>query len=156
MFITIEHIKNIGISKFENTWRLLVQVRNPFITFELKVSTQGEWHNLFMLASSSGPNLLRHPWRANSSRLSEPKKSTVFVQCLVSTLLNFFKSPANLHALLVRDITRTLSPRSVITGYCDISEWHVRSVHTRTRVLTLASSLHLINPCAERKGSQPN
>ena len=39
MFITIEHIKNIGISKFENTQRLLVQVRNLFINFELKVST---------------------------------------------------------------------------------------------------------------------
>ena len=36
-----EHIKNIGISKFENTYRLLVQVRNLFINFELKVSTKG-------------------------------------------------------------------------------------------------------------------
>ena len=39
MFITIEHIKNIGISKFENTLRLLVQVGNLFINFELKIST---------------------------------------------------------------------------------------------------------------------
>ena len=43
MFITyihnVGHIKNIGISKFENTKRLLVQVRNLFINFELKVST---------------------------------------------------------------------------------------------------------------------
>ena len=39
MFITIEHIKNIGNSKFGNTERLLGQVRNLFINFELKVST---------------------------------------------------------------------------------------------------------------------
>ena len=39
MFITIKHIKNIRISKFENTKRLLVQVRNLFINFESKVST---------------------------------------------------------------------------------------------------------------------
>ena len=31
--------KNLGISEFENTQRLLVQVRNFFINFELKVST---------------------------------------------------------------------------------------------------------------------
>ena len=38
--------------------------------------------------------------------------------------------------------------------YCDISEWHVRSVRAHT--LPPASRLHITNPCAEPKGSQRN
>ena len=44
--------------------------------------------------------------------------------------------------------------RFIIPGYCDISEWHVRSV--RVHALPPASRLHLTNPCAEPKGSLPN
>ena len=44
-----------------------------------------------------------------------------------------------------------LSPRSVISSYCDISEWHV----CPTRALP-PTSRFASNPCAEPKGSQPN
>ena len=94
-----------------------------------------------MLASSSGPYLVRHPWCANSSRLSEPQKSNLLVRRLVSTLLTFFQisqkppraSEAWRHS---HSVTRFVS------DYCDISEWHVRPA----RALTPASSLHLTNP----------
>ena len=46
-----------------------------------------------MLASSSGPYLVLHPWRANSSRLSEPQKSKLLVRRLASTLWLSSKSP---------------------------------------------------------------
>ena len=79
-----------------------------------------------MPSYSFDPYLVRHPPRANSSRLSEPQKSNLLVRRLISNSLTFFKSPTNLHALPVRDVTHTLTPRSVISGYRDISEWHVR------------------------------
>ena len=41
-----------------------------------------------------------------------------------------------------------------ISGYCDISEWHVYSALART--WTPALILHLSNPCTEPKCSQPN
>ena len=44
-----------------------------------------------MLAYSSGPYLVRHPWRANSSRLSEPQNSNLFVRRLVFNSLTFFQ-----------------------------------------------------------------
>ena len=81
-----------------------------------------------MPSYSFGPYLMPHPQRANSSRLSEPQKSNLLVRRLVFNSLTLFKSPTNLRALPVRDVTRTLSPRSVISGYCDIFEWHVRPV----------------------------
>ena len=105
-----------------------------------------------MQASSSGPYLVRHPLRATSSCFSEPQKSTVFIQCLVSTLLTFFKFPKS--SARFRCVT-SLAPRNPTSnvGYCDISEWHVRSVCPRA--LPPASRLHLTYPCAEPKGSQP-
>ena len=98
-----------------------------------------------MLAYSSGPYLVRHPRRANSSRFSEPQKSNVLVQRLVFNSLTFFKIPKILCALPVRDVTRTLSPCFVL-GYCDISEWHVRP-----RPLPPASRWLLTNPLLSRK-----
>ena len=68
-----------------------------------------------MVSYSSDPHLL---WRAPKVDRLRPVSSL--------NSLTFFKSPTNLRALPVRDVTRTLSPRSVISGYCDISEWHVR------------------------------
>ena len=74
-------------------------------------------------------------------------------QRLVSTLLTFFKFPKILRALPVRDVIRTPSPysssRAIVTSLSDMSA-------LRGRALIPASSLHLTNPCAEPKGSQPN
>ena len=107
-----------------------------------------------MLASSSGPYLVQHPWCANSSRLSEPQKSNLLVQRPVSTLLTFLRNPQN--PLCAPGAWRHLHfvTRFIISGYCDISEWHVRSVCMHA--LLPASRLHLTNPCAEPKGSQSN
>ena len=119
---------------------LFVQVWNLFITFELKVSTQGERHNLFMLASSSGPYLMRHPWRANSSRLSEPAKVDRLHPLSNLNSLTFFQFSTNLCMLLMRDVTRTPSPVSSWTIVTSLSDTFVRP---RAPTLTPASSLHL-------------
>ena len=77
-------------------------------------------HNLAMPSYSFGPYLVRHPRGANSPASASSQKSNLLVWCLASNSLTFFKSPKNLRALPVRDVTRTPSPRSVISGYCDI------------------------------------
>ena len=133
MFITIEHIKNIGISKFENTKKLLVQVRNLFINFELKE----ERHNLAMLSYSSSPHLVRPPIGRKFACFGELAK--VEPPRLVSSFqlsLTFFQFSTNLWALPVRDVTRTPSPvssRIIVTSLSDIF------VHPRAPALTPAS-----------------
>ena len=80
-----------------------------------------ERHNLTMPSYLFGPYLVRHPRRANSSRLSEPQKSNLLVWRLVFNSLNFLQIPQNLRALPVRDVTRTLSPvsssQAIVTLY---------------------------------------
>ena len=67
--------------------------------------------------------------------------------------LTFFEIPQILRALPVCDVIRTPSPCSsswaIVTSLSDTSA-------LRAHPLTPASSLHLTNPCAEPKGSQPN
>ena len=100
-----------------------------------------------MLASSSGPYLVRHPWRANLSRLSEPQKSNLFVRRLVSTL-TFVEIPQILRALPVREATRTLSPvsssqaivtsLSVMSALCARTRYHLHQTYVLSRkVLSL-------------------
>ena len=78
-----------------------------------------------MLSYSFDPHLERPPLGASSSRVCELQKSILLVWRPAFNSLTFFRFPTNLRALPVRDVTRTLSPRSVISGYCDISEWNV-------------------------------
>ena len=94
-----------------------------------------------MPSYSFGPYLVRHPWHANSSHLSEPQKTNLLVRRLASNSLNFLQIPKNLHALPVRDVTRTLSS-CFILGYCDISEWH----SARVRITTCIKVLSLTKP----------
>ena len=101
------------------------------------------------MSLSSCPYLVRHPWRANSSRLSELQKSNLLVRRQVFDSPNFLSI---LHKPLrtfgawrhFHSVTRFLS------DYCDTS------IRPRVLALTPASMFHLTNPCAEPKGSQPN
>ena len=81
------------------------------------------------------------------------QKSNLLVRGLVSTLLTFFKFHKILRALPVRDVTCTSSPvsssQAIVTSLSDMSALCART-------LPPASRLHLTNPCAEPKGSQPN
>ena len=106
-----------------------------------------------MPSYSFGPYLVRYPGRANSSRLSEPWKSNLLVRRLIFNSLNFLRNPQNPPRASALCQPHFVS-RFIISSYCDISEWHVRSV--RAHALPPSSRLHLTNPCAEPKGSQPN
>ena len=75
--------------------------------------------------------------------------------CLASStqLSNFLQISTNRCTLPVRDVTRTPSPVLFWTIVTSLSD---TSIHPRTPALTPASMLHLTNPCAEPKDSQPN
>ena len=85
-----------------------------------------------MPSYSFGPYIVRHPRRGNSSRLSEPNKSSLFVRRLVFNSLNFLQIPPNLRAPPVRDVTRTLSPVSSSQGIVtSLSDMSALCAHTR-------------------------
>ena len=88
--------------------------------------------------------------RTFASHLRAPKVDPSRWRLVPNSLSS--NSHTNLCALPVRDVTRTLSPRFV-SDYYDI--W-VTPLSARARALTPASMLHLTNPSAEPKGSQPN
>ena len=100
-----------------------------------------------MLASSSCPYLVRHPWCANSSRLSEPQKSNLLVRRLASTLLTFFRFSTNLCALPVRDVTRTPSPVSSRTIVTSLSNTFVRPArpHVNTCINVCSELSHVLS-----------
>ena len=87
-----------------------------------------------MPSYSFGPYLVRHPRRANSSRLSELQKSNLFIWCLVSNSPNFLLI---LHKLLRASGAwrHSHSVTRFVSDYCDISEWHLRPP-ARARVNT--------------------
>ena len=84
-----------------------------------------ERHNLAMPSYSFGPYLVRHPRRANSSRLSEPPKSNFLVRGLVFNFPNFLSI---LHKPLRASGAwrHSHSVTRFVSDYCDISEWHPR------------------------------
>ena len=132
MSIKIEH-RNLEIRKIHNDFS--VQVRN----FSVQV-----WNFLLPL------KVLRHKEREAQSfysgfficplpshvtlaqGLREQAKANHFIRCLVSTLLtNFFKifpNPLRTSGAWHHSHCLTLFP---ISGYCDISEWHIHSVRAR-------------------------
>ena len=150
MFITIEHIKNIGISKLENMYRLVCSGTKPFYYFWVKGFDTRRRDIIFDVVVFIWPPSRAAPIGCKfTSRLRAPKVDPPRLASSTQ-LSNFLQILANHRALLVRDVTRTLSP-PFVSDYCDISEWHL---HPPAR--TPASMLHLTNPCAEPKGSQPN
>ena len=70
--------QNIGIPKHEKHLRLLSSGTKPFITFELKVSTEGERHNLSMLAFPSASTPTHVAPATRSLRASSSDRKTRF------------------------------------------------------------------------------
>ena len=150
IYIYIEH-RNLEIRKTRKEF--FVQVRNFLLPLSLKVlrhkkrEAQSFYSGFFICPHNTCGT--RHKGlreQANVKRLPWGRSHL--------NLLTFSKSHKILRVLLVRDVIRTRLPPFPISGYYDISEWHVRSAHARVRTPVLM--LHLTNPCAEPKGSQPN
>ena len=114
MFITKEHIKNIGISEFEN---LTTSCSGTiFINFELKVSTKEERHNL-LCCLTFGPHLASG---TNSPASASSQKSSLVRSSF--QLSRFLSVLPNLCAFPVHDVTRTPSPvlsRTIVTSLSD-------------------------------------
>ena len=94
----------------KNTYDFLVQVRNFLLPLSLKDIRQKERdaHSFFDDFSICPPNPCAPRHKATGKN---------------STQLTFFKIPQILRALPVRGVSHL--------GYCDISEWHVRSACVR-------------------------
>ena len=148
MFITIEH-RNLGIRKHVTT---SCSGTKPFYQLWVKGFDVRRRDTIFSaVLFSLPPSRVALIGRKFALRLRPPK---VDPSRLVSStqLSNFFRFSQKLRALLVCDVTRTLSPRFV-SDYYDI--W-VTPPSASAPALTPASMLHPTNPCAEPKGSQPN
>ena len=146
--IKIEH-RNLEIWKTRNDFS--VQVQNFLLPLSLKVfwHKERERHNLSILVFSSSPPPTSHATPAQG--LHEQAKVNHLVRSLVSTLSLSSNSQNPPHASGAWRHSHSVTPFS-ISGYCDISERHVRSARAWTPVLML----HLSNQCTEPKGSQPN
>ena len=132
MFIKIEH-RNLEIRKTHNDFS--VQVRNYLLPLSLKVLRHKErdthsFYSGFFICPP--PHLVRHQPKASSSK----RKSSLLVRC-PNSQLNKLSSKFPKSSARFRCVTSfaVASPVSNL-GYCDISEWHVRSA--RTRVNTCA------------------
>ena len=116
--------------------------------FDIRRETQS-LYAVFIIwpLSRAAPIARKFAWlrRASESRPSRPASSFNSV--------TFFEIPQILRALPVRDVIRSPSSCSsslaIVTSLSDTSALCAHA-------LTPASSLHLTNPCAEPKGSQPN
>ena len=107
-------------------------------------------HILSILAFPSAPQRLWHPPQG----LGEQAKVTLLLRTARLNLLTFFQNPPNPpRALPVHDVihihwSTLLSGTFILTSVNDTSSPHARQ--------HLCSSLHLTNPRAEPKGSQPD
>ena len=122
MFITIEH-RNLEIRKHVTT---SCSGTKPFYKLWVKGFDIRRRDTILLCCLIHLAPISCDSYRAQIHLLRRSPKVDRLVWCLNFNSLTFFKSPTNLRALPVRDVTRTLSSRSVISGYCDISEWHVR------------------------------
>ena len=136
----------------KNTYNFSVQVRNFLLPLSLKVfrhkerEAQSFYAGVFICAAPPS-----HVTPAQVLR--EQAKVNPF--CSVSSLnsLTFFKFPKSSVRFQCVTSSALCNPVSHL-GYCDIFEWHVCSACARAWIPMLI--LHLTNPCAELKGSQPN
>ena len=153
LHIYIEH----RISKHEKRLRLLSSGTKLFITFEFKgSSTSGERYTFFLFGLFHLPPPpiscgTRH--KGHWPGFGEQAKANRLLPRQVSTrLTDFFKISQNpLRASGTWRHSHLLAPFP-ISGYCHISEWHVRFA----RAWTAELMLHLSNPCTEPKGSRAN
>ena len=148
MSMKIEH-RNLETRKTLDDF--FVQVRNFLLPLSLRVLRHKEreaqsFYSVFFHVPP--PNLVRPLPKASASK----RKSTLLFRCLVSTLQLSSNSQNPPRASGAWCHSHSVTPFS-ISGYCDISEWHVRSARS---AWTPVLMLHLSNPCTEPKGSQPN
>ena len=126
-YIYIEH-KNPETRKTRNDF--LVQVRNFLLPLNLKVLRHKErdTHSFYSGFFYLHPHLVRHLLKASASQL----KSTLLVRCPVLNSPNwlFQKSPQSSARFRCMTSLALCNPVSYL-GYCDISEWHVRSACAR-------------------------
>ena len=149
MFITIEH-RNLEIWKHITT---SCSGRKPFYYLWVK-GFDVRWRDtifytvLFIWPSSwaalIGCKFASRLWapKVDPSRLVSNSQLSNFLQILTQASTHFRCVTSSTPCHLVSSL-------SIVT-----SEWHVCSV--RAHALPPASRLHLTNPCAEPKGSQPN
>ena len=150
MFITIEH-RNLEIRKHVTT---SCSGTKPFYyfwvkEFDIRRETQSFYAGFFIWPLFRAAPMARKfisPQRA--PKVEPPRLASSFNSS------NFLRNPPNPPCASGAWRHPHFVTRFIISGYCDISEWNVRSV--RAHALPPASRLHLTNPCAERKGSQPN
>ena len=157
MSVTHLYTLNIGISKHEKHLRLLSSGTKLFITFEFKgSSTQGERYTFFLFRLFHLPPPPPATTRAHLSQgLREQGKVNGLLPRQDSTpLTDFFKIPK---ILCARASGAWRHSHPLVNLSIGFLFWHLWTTHTPcTRVNHLHSSLHLTNPCAELKGSQPN
>ena len=139
------HIDSIGIPKHKKHLRLLSSGTKLFITFELKgFSTEGERHNLSILAFPSAPRHVRHLPQGHHPGFGKPRKSTVFsrgrTQLTDFSQISAHNPPCTLPVHNVIHIPLVIF--SIWDFYFDICERHILPrVHQH-----LHSSLHLTKP----------
>ena len=150
MSIKIKH-RNLEIRKTRNDFS--VQVRNFLLPLSLKVlrHKKRDTHSFYSgFYICLPPHLVRRLPKASASK----RKSTLLVRYPVLNSTNFLdKIPQILRALPVRDVIRTCQPHFPSGLLWHL--WVTRPLRAHARQ-HLCSSLHLTNPCAEPKGSQPN
>ena len=114
---------------------------------DIRRETQSFYAGFFIWPLSRAAPMARKfvsPQRA--PKVEPPRSASSF------NSLNFLRNPPNPARASGAWRHPHFVTRFIISGYCDISEWHVRFVRPRT--LPPASRLHLTNLCAELKGSQ--
>ena len=149
--VFITYIHRTWESRYtKNTYDFLVQVRNFLLPLSLKVlrHKEGDIHSFysgFSICSPSraAPVARKFVWPLRPPKV-DPSHSVSSSQPL--TFSNLPKSPA--HASGAWRHSHPLSGIFNLTSVNDTSSQRTRQ-HLR-------SSLHLTNPCAEPKGSQPN
>ena len=130
MFITIEHIEHRNLKIRKHVTNSLFRYETFYYfwvkCFDIRRETQSFYAGFFIWPLSRAAHTAR-----KFVSISEPQKSNLLVRRLVFNSSNFLRNPQNpprapgvwLHPHFVT--------RFIISGYCDISEWHVRSVRPR-------------------------
>ena len=153
MSIKIEH-RNLEIRKTRNDFS--VPVRNFLLPLSLKVLRHKErdTHSLYSgFFICPPPSRTAPATKATGLASASKRKPNVFSRGRSNSTNWLFQNPQNPpRASGAWRHPHSVAPVSHL-GYCDISEWHVRSA---ARAWTPVLMLHLSNPCTEPKGSQPN
>ena len=150
LHIYIEH-RNLEIRKIRNDF--FVQVRNLLLPLSLKVLRLKERVTIFpyWLFYLPTPNKgLRE--QAKTNRLPPRQDSSQLFRCLVST------------HWLFQNLLKSSVPFRCVTSFTQCNPvshlgllWHLWVTRLLcARAWTPVLMLHLTNPCAEPKGSQPN